>query len=196
MGHLPARRAAALRAAHGLAEQEAVHVAALPRGRRPGARGSGSQEQVVRPLAPGRGQRRGEHSVGEPLSDRRRPLGAPLDLAAARRDLHAGLPGRRELAQLFRSSRGRRRQGAAPASIKPMFANDHAVDGGRRPGPMRDRQPDLGGHVAHVHERAARGGHEAHRPGRGERVGRAHVEGRHARERALGRRRRPESRIR
>ena len=92
VGHLPARRAAALRAAHGFAEQEAVHVTALPRGWRSRARGPGSQEQVVRPLAAGRGQRRGEHAVGEPVSDRRRPLGAPRHLAAARRDLHAGLP--------------------------------------------------------------------------------------------------------
>ena len=118
------------------------------------------------------------------------------ELAASRRDLHARLPGRREIAQLFRSSRGRRRQGAAPASIKPVLTYDNAVDGGRRPGPVRDRQPHLGGLVAHLHERAARGGHRVHRPAGGERVGGAHVEGRHARERALATSRRPESRIR
>ena len=136
VGHLPARRAAALRAAHGLAEQEAVHVAALPHRQRSGdSRTRISSNKWFDHWLQGARQRRGEHAVGEPVSDRRRPLGAPLDLAAARRPLHAGLPGRREIAQLVPlPAEGGGDNGAAPASIEPVLAYDNAVDGGLAPG--------------------------------------------------------------
>ena len=77
VGHLPARRAAALRAADATRRTRSSscrRTTTRPSG--PAMEDPDAQAEVVRPLAQGRRQRRREHAVREPLPDRRRRAGS------------------------------------------------------------------------------------------------------------------------
>ena len=148
MGHLPARERL-------LYEQLTArrtapdHVAALPRGRGTGLRGS-KLDTVVRPPVQAR-QRRGD-GPGVSLPDRRRRLGStknwPCSVWTTRR-------GYLDKGSALTSPPPTRAIATARCSCPPraMLAHDHCRWTCRPPpGPVRDGQPQLGGHLARPHQ--------------------------------------------
>src|SRR3954463_7818060 len=106
VGHLPARRAAALRADDQRAGQEVLDDPAVPRrpgrddlGRAEDRRRAGRHGQVVPALPAGRRQRRREAAAGQPLHDGCQQVAAPVAVAGAGREAHAVLPRRRRQAR-------------------------------------------------------------------------------------------------
>ena len=158
------------------ARQEALHVAALPHGRRPGDWRTPAQGQVVRPLAEGHAQRRRAHPGRELLRDERRPLAALQDVAGAGHRLHAASTSTAPSGSASRSTTGRSRPQAARAAttraaaarLEPVLAADHAVDGGRRP-PGRARPTTARTRrTALTYTTPPLSAHPAHRPDRRE----------------------------